>query len=666
MIGINIYHDYHLKNNKKKFSIFKKMKKRSKKDKKEIKHTIKEESNMGINIEDIKPQNKKIIDLYSPLNNNNDLNLSIIKSINSLNNEQKSDIQITNKNIIEKSDNNEESSNNKRKHKSLSQNGDLIKSNDNDNELLSNFSRDNYNKLYSNQKSTQFSVNNTNNNNNNYKEINDLLQYKKKIKNNFSSFKEMKNGSYRSFQFNSENKYNHPKTENNDICSKETIKISINKKVCPLIDSESIEESKKSIFKNEELDINDELYENENFNLNCPYKDDLFSNKNIIKYYLNNNITIKQLSRKILEKTWIKNLEDEKLKYLDKLLNKPKDINSQKSSNNETQKEIKFQTSSNFSWILNITNVEFFQIKSSYENINDITNNQYIKNNKLRKKTKEFLLKECINDNYKKKCESKISIDTKFSKNFIFEKKNNIKINGKDKIIKPDNNKSEIIHSLNLKNIRRSMKNLRFGNSSLGKNKNSDGKVYRLNISHPNNCINKKDFSMKNYSNNLLPHMTKRKNKKLSVKNNKQEKANKSFRLNEEKEMSFYDKYNINKKFNYDSIEEHQSIKKRKKQDSELEEIKNNIRKETQNLIQPSLYYQQLFFNQIQKTKDNNQTFLPIKINKNANYMNTNINVRRTSTSRPINNYLSMSFGVSPKKYNQKSCVNITSKYKKL
>ena len=186
---------------------------------------------MGINIEDIKPQNKKIIDLNNPLNNNNDLNLSIIKSVNSLNNEQKSDIQISNKNIIEKNDNNEEASNNKRKHKSLSQNGDLIKSNDNDNELLSNFSRDNYNKLYSNQKSTQFSVNNTNNNNNNnnYKEINELLQYKKKIKNNFSSFKEMKNGSYRSLQFNSENKYNHPKTENNDICSKETIKVLLTK-----------------------------------------------------------------------------------------------------------------------------------------------------------------------------------------------------------------------------------------------------------------------------------------------------------------------------------------------------------------------------------------------------------------------------------------------------
>ena len=668
MIGVNIYKDYHLKNNKKRFSTLKKTNKHSKKEKekKDIKHTIKEENNMGINSENIKPQNKEFIELNSPLNNNNDLNLSIIRSVNSLNKDKNSDTQINN-NLIEKNDNNEEVSNNKKKHKSLSQNGDLIKTNNN--ELLSNFSKDNSNKLlYSNQKSTQFSANNTNNNNNNNnsKEINDLLQYKKKINNNFSCFKEMKNISYRSLPFNNANKYNHPKPENNDNCSKETIKISINKKVSPLINSESIDESKKSIIKNEEMNINDEIYENENFNLNCPYKDDLLKNKNIIKYYLNNNITIKQLSRKILEKTWIKNLENEKLNYLDKLLNKPKDNNSQRSSSNiDSQKESKFQTSSNFTWILNITNVEFFQIKSAYENINDITNNQYIKNNILRKKTKEFLLKECINDNYKKKSESKISSDSKFSKNLIFEKKNNMKINGKDKIIKSNTNESEIIQSQNLKKIRSSMKNFRYGNSNLGKNKNSDKKIYGLNISHSNKYLYKNDFVKINYSNNLLPHLFKRKNKKLSVKNNKQERANKSFRLNEEKEMSFYDKYSINKKFNYDTVEEHQSIKKRKKQDSELEEIKNNIKKETQNLIQPSLYYHQLFFNQIQKTKDNNQTFLPIKINKNLNYMNANINVRRTSTSRPTNN-LRMSFGVSPKKNNQKSCVNIATKFKKL
>ena len=58
---------------------------------------------------------------------------------------------------------------------------------------------------------------------------------------------------------------------------------------------------------------------------------------------------------------------------------------------------------------------------------------------------------------------------------------------------------------------------------------------------------------------------------------------------------------------------------------------------------QPSLYYQQLFFNQIQKRKDNNQTFLPIKRNKNSNSIN--LDIRRTSTTRLSNN-INKQFGL--------------------
>ena len=149
---------------------------------------------------------------------------------------------------------------------------------------------------------------------------------------------------------------------------------------------------------------------------------------------------------------------------------------------------------------------------------------------------------------------------------------------------------------------------------------------------------------------------------RLLVKNNyKQETLNRSFRLRDEKEMSFYDKYNISH-LNYETSEEKPITKKKKKHDSELDEIKNIIKQDAQNLNHPALYYQKLFFNQIQKRKEYNKTFLPIKNNKN---INNNLNIRRISTSKEsysLNNKL----GVSTKKNNLKSCENISSKLKKL
>ena len=68
-----------------------------------------------------------------------------------------------------------------------------------------------------------------------------------------------------------------------------------------------------------------------------------------------------------------------------------------------------------------------------------------------------------------------------------------------------------------------------------------------------------------------------------------------------------------------------------------------------QNLKNPSLYYQQLFLNHIQKRRDNNNyiypesntnTLLPIKRNKNENSLNLNIDsIKRTSTDlKNVNN----------------------------
>ena len=145
--------------------------------------------------------------------------------------------------------------------------------------------------------------------------------------------------------------------------------------------------------------------------------------------------------------------------------------------------------------------------------------------------------------------------------------------------------------------------------------------------------------------------------------NCKQETLNKSCRQNDEKEMSFYDKYNIcNLNYDkYDNIDEKPS-KKRKKLDSELDEIKQIIKQDAQNLNHPSLYYHNLFLNQIQRKQNYNKPLLPT-INKNVN--NINLNLRRISTSMDQNDF-NKKVGVSFKRNNQKSCVNVNSKLKKI
>ena len=121
--------------------------------------------------------------------------------------------------------------------------------------------------------------------------------------------------------------------------------------------------------------------------------------------------------------------------------------------------------------------------------------------------------------------------------------------------------------------------------------------------------------------------------------------------------MSFYDKYNLlNLNF------EEKFSKRRKKRDSELEEIKQIIKQDAQNLNQPSLYYQKLFLNQIQKRNDYNQTFLPTKNNKN---ININLNIRRISTSREAFD-IKKKLVSSVKRNKKKSSINITSKLKNI
>jgi hypothetical protein len=368
------------------------------------------------------------------------------------------------------------------------------------------------------------------------------------------------------------------------------------------------------------------------------------------KIDINKQIKIETLSKRILEKTWIKNMDKEKVNYLDKLLNQSEN-KFLFSSNNISKNDIKEKNlnSSVNSINFDTTDTASFEIKASYENINEITCNKYIKNKILRNRTKEFLLKECSN-NLNNIEDSKISIDNKLNKSIITETHGKI-----EKFESQDMNKSEIIP------IRNKMKSPNISGSFKFRRRKSCNKLspFSKNIERKRpylfNCQSD-NFIFKNISLVKSPENAKI-NKKysklnISVQNNK-ELDNNSVILNDNN-MSFYDKFNIKKGAN-EHIQTQQTYKRCKRlQDSELKEMRHIIKKDALNLNQPSLYYQQLFLNQIHKRRNGIKllnknkisefTLLPEKRNRN-NSLNININnIKRTSTDlNNINNNLKCS-----------------------
>jgi hypothetical protein len=224
-------------------------------------------------------------------------------------------------------------------------------------------------------------------------------------------------------------------------------------------------------------------------------------------------------------------------------------------------------------------------------------------NNFLRNKTKNFLIKESFHNigSNNKNSERKISSDCIFFKSLISEKKLSLRKPTKTKRYDNESmNKSGIILKKNKFNSRNSLTNIPnynfLPNFSL-KNRSPDKKKQSLNNTT-------QSISLKNKSNLLLPQFHSHKKFRLSVRNNR-DKLNKTTILNEENDISFYDKYNIINNSNpHEFSEKQQSLKKKKKQDSDYEEIKHIIKQDAQNLNQPSLYYQNLFLNQIQQIKN--------------------------------------------------------------
>ena len=300
--------------------------------------------------------------------------------------------------------------------------------------------------------------------------------------------------------------------------------------------------------------------------------------------------------------------------------------------------------------------VESFILSSSYENINNITSNAYIKNNKLREKTKNFLIKEStffITAN--KINENSISIDSNIFKSTLFENKliNKNKIKNLDFL---DMNKSDFLPKTKKENNNNhSIKNRR----SLPNNKPtrtvSNNKVnsFSKNTDKKRFAFPQKKFS-RNSTKNLVS-FSKRYQQGISAYN--KDKLNKTAGLNDDdKDMSFYDKFNTN---NNDLYDNSKLFKKRKKQeDSELEEISHIIKQDAQNLNEPSLFYQNFFINQIKKRRELNynhqnpnlKTILP-KRKRKISSLNLNLSIKRTSTDLKKN--LNNKFHFSLKKINK-------------
>ena len=109
--------------------------------------------------------------------------------------------------------------------------------------------------------------------------------------NGFDSPYKPVNNSYKELGFSVNNISDDMK--NSYISSKPTIRVSLNKKACTLVDSDSINEEKE--ISSDQYNINDEISKNEKFDLNCSFKNDLLKDKNNIISFLNNKLTIKDL-----------------------------------------------------------------------------------------------------------------------------------------------------------------------------------------------------------------------------------------------------------------------------------------------------------------------------------------------------------------------------------
>ena len=311
-------------------------------------------------------------------------------------------------------------------------------------------------------------------------------------------------------------------------------KISVNK------DENNIKEKENNINKNIESDsnydfiVNDEIHSDESFNIKI-YDDE--------KSKANNNIKI------IPDNIYINNLN---INYM----------GTPPEKKEENPKQIDKKIFSN----LKIFSCSTLEIDSSYENINEITNNKYINYYEFRKETKDFLIEKATQYDNKMNF-SKYIFKSKITNKFFGAKYSSgiYKSSFGDKNFLLNKNRSFDIKEKNIRKASTKKCNNIFTNESL----NNFNNIFRNN----NNRIIKRNSSTSCDINELKPIED----------------------INENNDNNFYFK---RKKFMTKSNDN--NLKKKKKL-KELDIISFNIQKTSQNLNQPSEFYAGLFNNLISK-----------------------------------------------------------------
>ena len=338
-------------------------------------------------------------------------------------------------------------------------------------------------------------------------------------------------------------------------------------------------------------DINDELYPGEDSFIK-EYKNEK-PNKEIIT---KNNESQKIIS----DNVYINNYNIIKSPYFATYYNNNYNIHNY--DKNEIKKFISLKISSSISTI---------NIKSSYENINNITKNSYILNEKLQLKTKNFLIEECkANDekinkilnnktqykyqNSLGKCINSDIIDkASFFKNYTHKINSYSSIKNDFEKIKQSYIRNKSIHKLNKDELFNNLNKKKTASSISLSIKN---KLYNIDHIHDKytkrSIINKKHLDLE--KNNIIPEEKQEENSKIS---NNIEHENQHENINNQS--------------------------KKKKKQKEMDIISLNIKRSSQNLYQPDIFYADLFSHLIFRKKSS-KYHSSSKILKSSNIIENN------------------------------------------
>ena len=420
--------------------------------------------------------------------------------------------------------------------------------------------------------------------------------------------------------------------------------------------SEPIISIKNNNYNEEDNEINEEIYSDEDFNINIENENVPFNNSdknnNIIYPYINafinsknNNLNEFNLS-KLLEKNRSK---------LSLIRNDAISKNSKISKNTKNYDLIKSSRFSN----LYTTASTSFTIYSAYENINRLTGYKYNRDIFLQNKIKNYIIDECffqtntmnylkkINSNLNSPTEKMIKTNQGYSKNsktsriggnsnVLIKNNKNEEQTPKHKKIKMRNSlKSRQKRGFSIDNIGMNNKLPQNHNKSFLDEKNQKYQKYKRRKS--TNFWKNPNISFLNYSNISNRHINILQDDNFL--NNKRGSRRTLVKLHDDEEVSFYTKMktirNIKNTKN-DTINNNSFVANSKKYNL-MDKISQNIQKNKQNLNNPEEYFSGFFSNILQRKKT--ITRKQIKATKkSSNYNVSNFNIKRTSTSSEVIN----------------------------